>query len=114
MKYTVKLHRGRVKAMLRLYKKHPREIFCPGQKKLLAASGFKPFVLKDVCDTCKRFIGLDHPWHHCPCGHLGDEEAFRTTYEALADWQVGSHPMSENPKPRPQAPKVKGWENYSG
>jgi hypothetical protein len=103
--YTVGLHKGKVKAVLRLYRKHPGGCFCPAQRQLKAGGGFRSFHQQEACSICKGFIGLS-PLAWCPCGILGPKEASRRTREALADWQVGSHPMSPEPRvARPQKPE---------
>jgi hypothetical protein len=103
--YTIKLHKGRVKAVLRLYRKHPGGYFCPAQKQLKAGGGLGSFRKEKACSICTGFIGLSSSaW--CPCTQLGPKEALRRTREALADYAVGSHPMSPEPRvARPQKPE---------
>ena len=102
MKYTPAMHAADMPLILRKvegkYSDHDyKEIFCP-----VSVNGGA-----SVCEVCLAFVGLELiDDKYCPCQQLGCDEAIRRSYEALADWQVGSHPMSPEPRvKRPQKPE---------
>ena len=104
MKYTAKIHAYRLKAILEMdtCKKCPASLHYSSRNSAISCWDFdfdNSFRSLDPCVICNNFIGLDfyaaEYAEFCPCKQLGKSEAIRRSYEALAHWRVGTHPMQE-------------------
>lgn len=103
MRYTAKLHAYRLGLMIK--RENPCDWTCPKATQFYHSKRHKKYP-KKYCDICKGFVGGRINTDDCPCTEFGKTEAIRRSYEALADWQVGSHPMSPEPRvARPQRPE---------
>lgn len=81
-KYTIKLHKERVKTMLKTVKLTDMNKHCPGMNFFKLGKDFlSNYDKTTICDTCQDFIESNG----CPCEFFGCEEAVKRTYKALKE-----------------------------